>query len=206
MYKRYLLKYFGTFTVFIDRAVIEFQKHWLINCSNTIGDCLIIPRMGTLHEDLFCLAHNSLGHFSFKKSYTTLRAEYYWPNMQKDLCKAYIPACVECQCDKSCTTKPIGPLHPLPIPDQCGDSITIDFIRPCPHDDGFGGIVTITDILGQISKLHRHTWTYPQSGLWASFLIFGIVKMAFHSTSLATMTNYLSASFGKHSQNLPESN
>jgi len=25
-YKRYLLKYFGTFTVFIDRGMIEFQK------------------------------------------------------------------------------------------------------------------------------------------------------------------------------------
>jgi len=35
IYKWYLLKYFGTFTIFIDRAVIEFEKHWLINHSNT---------------------------------------------------------------------------------------------------------------------------------------------------------------------------
>ena len=34
-YKLYLLKYFGTFAVVIDCAVIEFQKHWLINSSNT---------------------------------------------------------------------------------------------------------------------------------------------------------------------------
>ena len=35
MYKCYLLKYFGTFTLLIDHAVIEFQKHWLINYGNT---------------------------------------------------------------------------------------------------------------------------------------------------------------------------
>src|ERR1700677_268 len=36
MYTRYLLKYFGIFTVFIDCAMIGFQKHRLINHGNTI--------------------------------------------------------------------------------------------------------------------------------------------------------------------------
>ena len=35
MYKRYPLKHFGAFIVFIDRAMIEFQKQWLINRGNT---------------------------------------------------------------------------------------------------------------------------------------------------------------------------
>ena len=35
MYKHYLRKYFGTFYVFIDPAMIEFQKHRLYNRSNT---------------------------------------------------------------------------------------------------------------------------------------------------------------------------
>ena len=35
MYKCYLLKYFGTFTIFIDHTMIDFQKHWLINRGNT---------------------------------------------------------------------------------------------------------------------------------------------------------------------------
>jgi len=39
-------------------------------------------------------------------------------------------------------------MHPLPIPDRRGDSIAIDFIGPCPTDQGFDGIVTITDRLG----------------------------------------------------------
>ena len=38
MYKRYPLKHFGAFTVFIDRAMIEIQKHRLINCNTTRVD------------------------------------------------------------------------------------------------------------------------------------------------------------------------
>jgi hypothetical protein len=56
--------------------------------------------------------------------------------MQRDLQEAYIPACVECQCNKSQMSKPVGPLHPLPIPDAHGDSIAIDFIGPLPVDNG----------------------------------------------------------------------
>jgi hypothetical protein len=50
MYKWHLLKYFGTFTVFIDRTVIEFQKHQLINRGNTN------PSRGFLNEN--CLKSN----------------------------------------------------------------------------------------------------------------------------------------------------
>jgi hypothetical protein len=65
--------------------------------------------------------------------------------MQCDLESAYIPACTECQQNKSQTTKPVGPLHPLPIPDKCCDSVAIDFIGPLPPDEGFDSIVTFTD-------------------------------------------------------------
>jgi hypothetical protein len=35
MYKHYPIKHFGGFIIFIDRAMIEFQKHLLINHGNT---------------------------------------------------------------------------------------------------------------------------------------------------------------------------
>jgi hypothetical protein len=60
---------------------------------------------------------------------------------------------MQCQRNKSRTTKPVGPLHPLPIPDGRGDSITIDFIGPLPVDEGFDCIVTIT-------HAHLQTSTY----------------------------------------------
>jgi len=42
MYKHYLLKHFGTFTIFIDHEMIEFQKHWLINHGNTRSKMALI--------------------------------------------------------------------------------------------------------------------------------------------------------------------
>lgn len=45
-------------------------------------------------------------------------------------------------------TKRPGPLHLLPVPDKCFDSVTIDSIGPLPTDDGYDVIITMTDHLG----------------------------------------------------------
>ena len=95
-----------------------------------VGDRLVIPRTGDIHENLFRLTHGTLGHFGMDKSYATLRDSYYWPNMRTDLKKSYIPSCEACQHNKSRMTKAPGPLHPLPIPDEQADSVTLDFIGP----------------------------------------------------------------------------
>jgi hypothetical protein len=102
---------------------------------------------------LFALAHDVLGHFGFDKMYGSLRNTYYWPNMWRDLEQGYVPLCPDCQCNKSSTIKPYGPLHPLPIPDQHGDSVAIDFISPLPEDDGKNCVVTFTNSLGSDIQL-----------------------------------------------------
>jgi hypothetical protein len=113
-----------------------------------VGDRLLIPRIGDIHENLFCLAHDTLGHFGADKSYATLHDAYYWPNMRQDLEKAYIPSCQDCQCNKSQTTKAPGPLHPLPVLDGHGTSVAIDFVSPLKPDQDFNCILTMTDRLG----------------------------------------------------------
>ena len=70
-----------------------------------------------------------------------------------DLEKADIPSCSDCQHNKSHTTKTPGPLHPLPIPDERGDSVTLDFIGPLPEDKGYNCILTMTDRLGSNYRL-----------------------------------------------------
>jgi hypothetical protein len=112
-----------------------------------VGDRLLIPRVGDIRENLFRLVHDTASHFGADKLYATLHDAYYWPNMCRDLKEAYIPACTECQHNKSQTKKPASPLHPLPIPDKCCDSITMDFIGPLPLDEGFNCISSMTDRL-----------------------------------------------------------
>jgi hypothetical protein len=144
-----------------------------------VDECLIILNGRNVRETLFHIAHDKLGHFGSPKSYEALQASFYWPNMRHDLESAYIPACAECQQNKSRTTKPVGPLHPLPIPDKRCDSVAINFIGPLPPDEGFNSIVTFTDRLGsdirivpmttnltakQLAKLFFKEW-YCENGL-----------------------------------------
>lgn len=78
--------------------------------------------------------------------------------MQQDLENAYVPACADCQRNKPTTKKLMGPLNPLLIPDQCGDSVMIDFIGPLPKDEGFNCIVSFTDHLNSdIQIIPTHT-------------------------------------------------
>ncbi|KAJ8481084.1 hypothetical protein ONZ51_g6252 [Trametes cubensis] len=118
-----------------------------------VGDRLVIPRVASLRESLFCCAHDALGHFGFDKSYAALRSAYYWPGMRRELEELYIPSCPECQRNKSSTTKPSGPLHPLSVPDGRGNTIAIDFVGRLPKDSGFDCIATITDRLGTDLRL-----------------------------------------------------
>ena len=123
-----------------------------------VGNRLIIPQTGTICELLFQLAHDSLGHFGFDKTYGSLCMAYYWPNMHRDLEQGYIASCPDCQRNKSSTSKPIGPLHPLPIPDQRGNSVAMNFIGLLPEDNGNNCIITFTDRLGSdIQLIAIHT-------------------------------------------------
>ena len=73
--------------------------------------------------------------------------------MHRDLETAYVPGCAKCQCNKASMSKPIGPLHSLPVPDQQGDSVAMDFIGPLPLDSEFDTILTLTDHLGSDVRL-----------------------------------------------------
>ena len=113
-----------------------------------VDGCLYVPNIKHIRELLFRIAHDKPGHFGTPKYLHALRDSFYWPKMRHDLERAYIPGCTDCQRNKSCTTKPLGPLHPLPVPDSQCDSVAIDFIGPLPVNDGFDCILTLTDRLG----------------------------------------------------------
>ncbi len=114
---------------------------------------LIVPNGCGIREEIFRMAHDALGHFGFSKTYDLIRSSYFWPNMRTDLEDGYIPSCIECQRNKSSTSKPTGPLHPLPVPDDRCQSIAMDFIGPLPDDKGFNCILTITDRLNSEFRL-----------------------------------------------------
>lgn len=102
-----------------------------------VGEHLIIPEYKDLHKNLFRVVHDKLGHFGADKTYALLRHSYYWPNIYHDLIKGYISSCQECQCNKSSTSKSVGLLYLLPIPEYCFGFVTLNFVSPLSMDKGF---------------------------------------------------------------------
>ena len=77
-----------------------------------------------------------------------------------DLENAYIPSCTECQQNKSHTSKPTGPHHPLPVPNDHFDTVALDFIGPLPEEHGKDTILTMTDPLGADIRITATHSTY----------------------------------------------
>ena len=130
-----------------------------------IGKHLVVPCLPHIHEMLFQMVHNCLGHFGAHKSYEVLWGSYYWPNMQNELDHYYIPSCTDCQWNKLSMTKPMGPLHPLPIPDGRCESIAIDFIGPLPKDGNYDSIAIIMNRLGTDVQIILTTVNLTAEGL-----------------------------------------
>lgn len=151
-----------------------------------MGRRLLIPNIPRIHELFYNLAHDTLGHFGFDKSYEALRDSYYWPNMRCDLEHAYIPSCSPCQCNKSRTAKPTGLLHRLPVPDARFKAVALDFVGPLPVEGGKDTILTMTDLLGAEIRLAPVHSTAQLLTLRWCYLMSGIVKMASYDRSSPT--------------------
>jgi hypothetical protein len=59
--------------------------------------------------------HLILGHFGAQKTADYIRRWYWWPRITQEVNK-YCDSCSTCQANKTSTQRPIGLLHPLPIP------------------------------------------------------------------------------------------
>jgi hypothetical protein len=116
--------------------------------------------------------------------------------MRRDLEQSYIPSCVDCQRNKSTTSKRAGPLHPLPIPEQRGDSIAMDFIGPLPPDSNFNCILSITDRLNSDIRIIPIVSTFPLR-IWRSFSsIIGTARTDCRSKLSLTEINFSSQNSG----------
>jgi len=93
--------------------------------------------------------------------YTVLWSAYYWSNMRWNLENSYIPSCTDCQQNKYCATRAARTLHPLLVPDERGDSVTINFIGPMPPDDNYDCLTSMTDAWILTYRLFLHVWTSP---------------------------------------------
>lgn len=112
-----------------------------------VDNHLCIPDVLNLCEDLMRQAHEgTAGHLGLEKTVEILWSGYFWETMSRDVCE-FVHVCHSCQQANAPTTKPAGPLHPLPVPHDKFDDIAIDFVGPLPSSGGYDYLLTITDRL-----------------------------------------------------------
>jgi len=116
-------------------------REGLLYTNNRGGqEVLCIPRVVTREDSLTAIvidqAHTVLGHFSAQKTADYIRRWYWWPRMGPEVDK-YCDTCGICQANKTSTQRPVGLLHPLPIPNRPWGSIGMDFIGPFPTSQGY---------------------------------------------------------------------
>ncbi|GBG89487.1 hypothetical protein CBR_g49278 [Chara braunii] len=92
-----------------------------------VFDRLCVPNSEEIRSLILGECHDTEGHFGWQKTLANLMRAYTWPGMKND-CIEYVRSCKGCQRNKSTTRAPLGLLRPLPIPDQRGDSVSIDFM------------------------------------------------------------------------------
>ncbi|KAD4178089.1 hypothetical protein E3N88_26680 [Mikania micrantha] len=111
---------------------------------------LVVPNASGLRDKLIQEAHAtpSAGHGGYLKTLKRLSAQFYWPNLSKDV-RVFIQQCVTCQRNKYDTLSPAGLLQPLPIPQQVWEDISLDFITGLPSSHRFDTILVVVDRLSK---------------------------------------------------------
>jgi hypothetical protein len=93
-------------------------------------------------------SHNSptSGHVGFFKTYYNARKSFYWKGMNKDI-QRFVVECEICQRNKNENFMTPGLLHPLHIPEQKWEEISMDFIEGTPMSDGKDKKIVLVDRL-----------------------------------------------------------
>uniref|UniRef100_A0AAV1U0V7 Integrase zinc-binding domain-containing protein n=1 Tax=Peronospora matthiolae TaxID=2874970 RepID=A0AAV1U0V7_9STRA len=104
-----------------------------------------------------------------EKTYLTVSRDFYWPR-QYQFVRKYVRACEVCQRVKSSPSLR-APLQPLPVPAECWESISMDFVFGLPKDArGNTGILVFLDRFSKMVHLVAVPETITASGCACVFI------------------------------------
>ncbi|GJP50749.1 hypothetical protein CLOM_g9918 [Closterium sp. NIES-68] len=116
----------------------------------------------------------SAGHFGSNKTLTCIAKHYYWPHIADDIQK-FVTSCDTCQRMKSSKQKKVGLLHPLPVPEQPWQVVSLDFITGLPPTtSGHDAILVVIDKfskMGHFIPTHTTARTEETAQLFVRHII-----------------------------------
>ena len=97
------------------------------------GNRLCVPDVENLRREIMEEAHCAAYamHPGSTKMYLTLKTQFWWPKMKKDIAD-FVAKCFTCQQVKIEHQAPTGKLQSLPIPEWKWERITMDFVIGLP--------------------------------------------------------------------------
>ena len=93
-----------------------------------------------------------------------LKQNYWWPGLKEDV-KKYVQGCFKCQQNKVQHQRKASKLHPLEIPQEPWQEISIDIIGPLPKSNGMDAIVVIVDWFMKMICLKATTTNVSSEGI-----------------------------------------
>jgi len=126
---------------------------------------IYVPNTPELRREIVNRFHDSklAGHPGRWKTLELVCRHFWWPGISRYVGQ-YVKACDLCLRTKARRTAPTGELHPLPIPDQRWDTISVDFIVELPLSHGFDAVMSVVDSVSKRAHFIPTTTTITSAG------------------------------------------
>ena len=105
-----------------------------------------IPSSDAIKIQILRERHDSraAGHLGHKNTFKQVSRDFYWPGMRRYV-KDYVWSCETCARNKLVRHVPHGLLHPLPIPTNAWQSVSMDPITELPPLETYDAILVCVD-------------------------------------------------------------
>ena len=125
-----------------------------------------VPNNKKIKEEILKENHDSVdvGHLGQHRMLELLKRNYWWPGLKEDI-KRYVQGCFKCQQNKVQHQRKAGELHPLEIPHELWQKISIDIIGPLPKSNGIDTIVVIVNRFMKMIRLKATTTNISLEGI-----------------------------------------
>ena len=119
---------------------------------------IYVPNNKDIKKEILKEHHDpaDVGHLGQHRMQELIKRTYWWPGLKEDI-KKYVQECIKCQQNKVQHQKKAGELHPLEIPEEPWQDISIDMIGPLPRSNKMDAILVIMNRFTKMIRLKATT-------------------------------------------------